>query len=68
MSTETKVTHTSGAVVVDDSRISCGCCRGESGRRCVCWMHQDAPWGRPAGTCSAHKHLSTTAQPFRYER
>lgn len=49
---------------VEGERISCGCCRGERGNRCTCWMHADPLWGSPAGVCPRHQHLATTAQPY----
>jgi hypothetical protein len=39
-------------------RISCGCCRGDPGDRCVCHIHQD--WNERAQTCDYHKRLADT--------
>lgn len=52
----------------DGERISCGCCRGDEGHRCVCWMHQDAPMGRPAGVCDLHAEHARSYMPLRYAR
>jgi hypothetical protein len=35
-------------------KLSCGCCRGPENDRCICWMHQDVPWGLVPHKCSLH--------------
>lgn len=54
--------------LIDGERISCGCCRGVEGHRCVCWMHQDVRMGRPAGVCSLHADDARPSMPHRYAR
>lgn len=61
-------TATPTYTAIPDYRLgTCGCCTGRSTEakdgyggyrlavdQCVCWIHQDAPRGRPACKCSVH--------------